>query len=105
MRSIAQYANLKVHNKKDSTGICFIGERNFRDFLKNWIGTKPGNMVTEKGKVIGTHMGLAFYTIGQRKGLGIGGRADGEGEPWFVAAKKLEKRTHRRTRREPPAIV
>ena len=85
VRSIALHAGLKVHNKKDSTGICFIGERDFRSFLKDWIGTKPGPMVTEKGRLVGTHMGLAFYTIGQRRGLGIGG----QGEPWFVVQKRL----------------
>lgn len=89
VRAIANYIGLKVHNKKDSTGICFIGERNFRSFIKDWIGTKEGTIISDTGVVLGKHMGLAFYTIGQRKGLGIGGRADGKGEPWFVADKNL----------------
>jgi tRNA-specific 2-thiouridylase len=86
VRAIAQEAHLPVHNKKDSTGICFIGKRNFRSFLSEWIGTKPGPMITDSGLQIGTHMGLAFYTIGQRKGLQIGGK----GDAWFVADKRLE---------------
>ena len=86
VRAIAKEAGLPVHNKKDSTGICFIGKRNFRSFLEGWIGTKPGPMVTEAGVAVGTHMGLAFYTIGQRKGLMIGG----QGDAWFVADKRIE---------------
>lgn len=86
VRQIASLLHLPVATKKDSTGICFIGERKFRDFLKPYLGTKPGPMVTPEGKVIGTHEGLAYHTIGQRKGLGIGG----EGEAWFVAAKDVE---------------
>lgn len=86
VRAIAQAAQLPVHNKKDSTGICFIGERHFRSFLSDWIGTKPGPMVTESGAIVGEHMGLAFYTIGQRKGLKIGGK----GDAWFVAKKRIE---------------
>ncbi|MCI4078153.1 tRNA 2-thiouridine(34) synthase MnmA, partial [Klebsiella pneumoniae] len=73
--------------KKDSTGICFIGERPFREFLQKYLPTDNGKMVTPEGKTVGEHVGLMFYTLGQRKGLGIGGA----GEPWFVAAKDLTK--------------
>jgi tRNA-uridine 2-sulfurtransferase len=83
VRRIAREAGLAVHAKKDSTGICFIGERPFREFLNRYLPRKPGRMVDEKGNTVGEHIGLAFYTIGQRKGIGIGGA----GEPWYVAAK------------------
>ncbi|MBP7781512.1 MAG: tRNA 2-thiouridine(34) synthase MnmA [Burkholderiales bacterium] len=85
VRKIAEKLNLPNANKKDSTGICFIGERPFREFLQKYMPTKTGKMVTPSGKILGEHQGLMFYTIGQRKGLGIGG----DGEPWFVAAKNL----------------
>lgn len=85
VREIAQRLNLATANKKDSTGICFIGERPFREFLQKYLPTKPGKMVTPEGKTIGEHLGLMYYTIGQRSGLGIGG----PGEPWFVADKNL----------------
>jgi tRNA-uridine 2-sulfurtransferase len=87
VRRIAQLLGLPVAEKKDSTGICFIGERKFREFLKPYLGTHPGSMVTPEGKAVGSHVGLAYYTIGQRKGIGIGG----EGEAWFVAGKDVEK--------------
>ena len=85
VRRLALEAGLPNHAKKDSTGICFIGERPFREFLNRYLPKAPGPIVDEKGKTIGEHMGLAFYTIGQRKGIGIGGA----GEPWYVADKRL----------------
>lgn len=87
VRSLAKEHNLVTYNKKDSTGICFIGERNFREFLSNYLPTKEGDIVDEQGNILGRHIGLMFYTIGQRKGLGIGGK----GEAWFVCAKDLSK--------------
>ncbi|MGO1369847.1 tRNA 2-thiouridine(34) synthase MnmA [Senegalia sp. (in: firmicutes)] len=89
VREIAKKHNLKTANKKDSTGICFIGERDFDEFLNNYLPAKPGEIRSIEGKVIGKHNGLMYYTKGQRKGLGIGGI--GTGEPWFVAYKDLEK--------------
>lgn len=83
VRQIAHDHNLIVADKKDSTGICFIGERNFKEFLKNYIPACPGNMVTSNHEVVGRHEGLMYYTIGQRHGLGIGG----PGEAWFVIGK------------------
>jgi tRNA-specific 2-thiouridylase len=81
-----------VAEKKDSTGICFIGERPFREFLQRYLPARPGDMVTPEGKLMGRHQGLMYHTIGQRKGLGIGGVKDTEGgEPWFAAAKNLER--------------
>ena len=91
VRKIALDANLYTAKKKDSTGICFIGERNFHQFLKNYLPSKPGNIVTTDGKVIGKHDGLMYYTIGQRKGLGIGGSNEYESAAWFVCGKDLEK--------------
>lgn len=89
VRKIALAAGLKTAEKKDSTGICFIGERNFRSFLSQYIAIKPGNIETLDGKIVGKHLGAAFYTIGQRKGLGIGG----EGDAWFVVGKEMAKNT------------
>lgn len=86
VRSLAAEAGLPNAAKKDSTGICFIGERPFRAFLQQYLPTDNGKMVTPEGKTVGEHVGLMFYTLGQRKGLGIGGA----GEPWFVAAKHLD---------------
>lgn len=91
VRKIAKEANLWTAEKKDSTGICFIGERNFHQFLKNYLPSKPGDIVTMDGKVIGKHDGLMYYTIGQRKGLGIGGNHDFLNAAWFVCGKDLEK--------------
>ena len=85
VRRLAKAAGLPNHAKKDSTGICFIGERPFREFLNRYLPRNPGPMVDEHGKPVGEHIGLAFYTIGQRKGIGIGGA----GEPWYVADKRL----------------
>jgi len=89
VRAIAREHRLANHAKKDSTGICFIGERPFREFLNRYLPTKPGDMVTPEGKVVGQHIGLSFYTIGQRQGLGIGGSRETTGEPWFVAGKDM----------------
>ena len=89
VRKIAEAHKLSNYAKKDSTGICFIGERPFREFLSQYLPTQPGEMVTPEGKVVGKHMGLSFYTIGQRQGLGIGGGKDSSGEPWFVASKDM----------------
>ncbi len=91
VRTMALKAGLQTHNKKDSTGICFIGERRFRDFLSQYLPAQPGNIETPQGEKLGTHQGLMYYTIGQRQGLGIGG-IKGSGEtPWFVAAKDLQR--------------
>ena len=89
VRDIARQHNLSNHAKKDSTGICFIGERPFREFLNRYLPTQPGDMCTPQGDVVGQHMGLSFYTIGQRHGLGIGGARETTGEPWFVADKDM----------------
>jgi len=91
VRKLAQDAGLPNHAKKDSTGICFIGERPFREFLQRYLPKEPGDMVTPDGKRIGRHEGLMYYTLGQRQGLGIGGTKTGDGEPWFVAGKNLER--------------
>jgi tRNA-specific 2-thiouridylase len=90
VRRLAQEAGLPNHAKKDSTGICFIGERPFREFLNRYVPKTPGVIVDEKGKPVGEHIGLAFYTIGQRKGIGIGGRSQASAEPWYVADKRLD---------------
>jgi tRNA-specific 2-thiouridylase len=89
VRRIAAAIGLHNARKKDSTGICFIGERPFRAFLNRYLPTRPGPMKTPDGKVVGEHVGLAFYTLGQRKGIGLGGSRDGSGEPWFVARKDM----------------
>ena len=89
VRAIAREQGFTVHDKKDSTGICFIGERKFRDFLKEFIPARPGPIMTTDGDVIGEHEGVMFYTIGQRQGLGIGGQANLPEEPWYVADKDI----------------
>ncbi|TAN84882.1 MAG: tRNA 2-thiouridine(34) synthase MnmA [Gallionella sp.] len=89
VRAIAEQHGLANYAKKDSTGICFIGERPFREFLNRYLPTKPGEMRTPEGKVVGQHIGLSFYTIGQRHGLGIGGAREASGEPWFVCGKDM----------------
>ena len=89
VRRIAQEAGLPNHAKKDSTGICFIGERPFREFLNRYLPKAPGAIVDEAGRAIGEHIGLAFYTIGQRKGIGIGGKSGSAGEAWYVAGKDM----------------
>jgi tRNA-specific 2-thiouridylase len=91
VRALAREAGLPVFDKPDSTGICFIGERPFREFLSRYIPTSPGDIVTETGAVVGRHRGLAFYTLGQRGGLEIGGRAGARDEPWYVAGKSLAR--------------
>ncbi len=89
VRDIAKRIGLPNAAKKDSTGICFIGERPFREFLNRYLASQPGPMKTPQGRIVGQHMGLAFYTLGQRKGLGIGGNKQGDGSPWFVLEKDL----------------
>jgi tRNA-specific 2-thiouridylase len=93
VRAIAREAGLANHAKRDSTGICFIGERPFRQFLSRYLPREPGAIVTPAGERVGEHEGLMYYTIGQRQGLGIGGRRDGGGEPWYVAGKDLAANT------------
>jgi tRNA-uridine 2-sulfurtransferase len=93
VRRIAESIGLGNAKKKDSTGICFIGERPFREFLNRYLPKKPGPMRTPEGKVVGEHIGLMFYTIGQRKGIGLGGAKQGTGDAWFVAGKDIEKNT------------
>ena len=89
VRRIARDSGLPTAGKKDSTGICFIGERPFRAFLNRYLPRNPGAMRTPEGGIVGEHIGLAFYTIGQRSGLGIGGTKGGDGAPWYVAGKNL----------------
>ncbi len=90
VRRLAEEYDLVTHNKKDSTGICFIGERRFRDFLEQYLPAQPGNIITPEGTVIGEHLGLMYHTIGQRQGLGIGGVKGAPEEPWYVAEKLLD---------------
>lgn len=89
VRQIASKAGYLNCTKKDSTGICFIGERKFKDFLQKFLPAIPGEIITEQGQVLGQHDGLMYYTLGQRQGLNIGGRADTSHAPWFVLAKDL----------------
>ena len=98
VRRIAEQLKLPNAAKKDSTGICFIGERPFREFLNRYLSYKPGPMKTDDGTVVGEHVGLSFYTLGQRKGIGLGGvkshqNADGNSEPWYVARKDIANNT------------
>lgn len=90
VRAIAEEAGFTTAQKKDSTGICFIGERKFRDFLQRFLPAQPGDIVTPQGEIIGKHHGLMYYTLGQRQGLGIGGRKDSTEEPWFVVDKDMQ---------------
>ena len=89
VRRIAAEQDFVTHDKKDSTGICFIGERKFSDFLKQYLPAQPGNIETPDGDVIGRHQGLMYHTIGQRQGLGIGGLSNYGDDPWYVAEKDL----------------
>jgi tRNA-specific 2-thiouridylase len=98
VRRIAAEIQLPNAKKKDSTGICFIGERPFREFLNRYLSHAPGPMVDERGREVGRHVGLSFYTLGQRQGLGIGGVAShakegGAHEPWYVAHKDVANNT------------
>jgi len=93
VREIAKIAELNTHDKKDSTGICFIGERRFKDFLERYLPAQPGPICDDSGRVIGQHQGLMYHTIGQRQGLGIGGMADKPQSPWYVAEKNLADNT------------
>ena len=90
VRKLALEAKLPVHSKKDSTGICFIGERHFNDFIKRYMKPNPGIIVDDNGRTLGEHQGLMFYTIGQRQGLGIGGIAGGSEKAWYVAEKNTD---------------
>jgi len=89
VREMARAAALPTHAKKDSTGICFIGERDFRGFLSQYIPARPGEMRTPDGELIGEHQGVMYYTLGQRNGLGIGGRHGASGEAWYVVGKDV----------------
>lgn len=89
VRRIAAAQGFVNHAKKDSTGICFIGERRFSDFLKQYLPAQPGNIETDDGRVIGQHQGLMYYTLGQREGIGIGGQKNAAEAPWYVVQKDL----------------
>lgn len=91
VRKIAEAAGFSNAKKKDSTGICFIGERNFRDFLSQFLPAQPGDIESPEGEVIGTHQGLMYHTLGQRKGLGIGGLPHHSEAPWYAVAKDLAR--------------
>ncbi len=90
LRAIAKKAGFDNYKKKDSTGICFIGERKFKEFLQRYLPTQPGEMRTPEGKFIARHQGLMYYTLGQRQGLGIGGVKNAPDEPWYVLEKDLD---------------
>ena len=90
-RALAREAGFANHDKKDSTGICFIGERRFSEFLGKYLPAQPGDIETPEGRVLGRHQGLMYYTLGQRQGIGIGGRRDSEESPWYVADKDLTR--------------
>lgn len=90
VRQLAEEHDLITHNKKDSTGICFIGERRFKDFLQQYLPAQPGDIIDDKDNIIGKHSGLMYHTIGQRQGLGIGGLKNASDAPWYVAAKNLD---------------
>lgn len=93
VRTIARDHGLASQDKKDSTGICFIGERPFREFLSTYLPAQPGPIRTPDGRNVGEHSGLMYYTLGQRQGLGIGGRQDGSDDAWYVAGKDLDRNT------------
>jgi tRNA-specific 2-thiouridylase len=91
VRRIARELTLPVFDKKDSTGICFIGERPFAEFLARYLPAQPGDIESIDGRVLGRHQGLMYYTLGQRQGLRIGGRNDASDEPWYVVRKDLAR--------------
>jgi tRNA-uridine 2-sulfurtransferase len=91
VRTLAQQYHLPTHAKKDSTGICFIGERKFQDFLSQYLPAKPGDIETTTGEIIGQHLGLMYYTLGQRQGLGVGGQKNALESPWYVIEKDLAR--------------
>ena len=91
VRDIARREGLPNHDKRDSTGICFIGERPFREFLNRYLPANPGEIYTLDGRIVGEHMGLMFYTLGQRQGLRIGGQRDGDGDAWYVVDKDMKR--------------
>ena len=91
VRCTAREAGLPIHDKKDSTGICFIGERRFAEFLARYLPPKEGRIVDAKGEILGAHRGVAYYTLGQRQGLGIGGRANRPEVPWYVVSKDAKR--------------
>jgi tRNA-specific 2-thiouridylase len=93
VRQMARAAGLENHDRKDSTGICFIGERRFNDFIQRYVSNQPGPIITPEGKKVGDHNGLMFHTIGQRKGLGIGGLKNASEAPWFVSEKRMDENT------------
>jgi tRNA-specific 2-thiouridylase len=89
VRRLAAEIGLPNAKKKDSTGICFIGERPFRAFLNRYLANTPGAIEDDRGRTVGEHVGLSFYTIGQRKGIGIGGKKDATADAWYVAEKRM----------------
>lgn len=91
VRDLAKEAGIHVHSKKDSTGICFIGERKFTEFLQEYLPAQPGKILSDKGDHLGTHQGLMYYTMGQRQGLGIGGVSHAREDAWYVLEKDLDK--------------
>ena len=90
-RALAREAGFANHAKKDSTGICFIGERRFTEFLGKYLPAQPGDIVIPEGRIMGRHNGLMYYTLGQRQGIGIGGQRDTAAEPWYVAGKDTDR--------------
>lgn len=105
VRRIAEEIGLPNAKKKDSTGICFIGERPFREFLHRYLANKPGPIKTPDGRIVGEHIGLSYYTLGQRKGIGVGGSKFGNGEPWFVARKDIPNNTALYRTRSRPSLA
>lgn len=102
VRAIAEKLGLTTASKKDSTGICFIGERDFRGFLKNYLPMRDGDIITLDGKKVGTHQGVFYYTVGQRKGFGLGG--GGNGEPWYIVRKDVKNNILYVSQGEPPEL-
>jgi tRNA-specific 2-thiouridylase len=104
VRVVASQLGLRVAEKKDSTGICFIGERKFRDFLSGFLPGKPGDIMTPDGRVVGRHQGVMYYTLGQRRGLGIGGQTNMDDSRWFVVDKDVSKNILYVEQGEPDAL-